>query len=248
MFLAVLDQLGMDSGVVVCPQVKEGKSVLEPWAAGVLVGNDILLFDPRLGMALPGPHGHGIATLGQVRAQPELLRSLTIDRRYPYDITAEQVQDAQVWLVCSLSALAPRLQYPERLLAAHDHVKVMSDPAAQLARFKPAAASSGVEVRLWTEDVEGRSPLRLLRRFLPPREGGTDTALHKQLFMWQLLPWQYLPDAISASAGGCASRQYPAELLRGTVHALPLAACQERGRYGPVSGRSRGPAVFALLS
>ncbi|HEV3115409.1 MAG TPA: hypothetical protein VGY58_00055, partial [Gemmataceae bacterium] len=72
-FLAVLQQLGIDGCMLTVPG-KPGEPAVRYWIPGALVNNEIYLFDTRLGMPLPGRKGKGIATLDQVRNDPEALR------------------------------------------------------------------------------------------------------------------------------------------------------------------------------
>src|SRR6266403_1539972 len=88
------------------------------WACGVLVDGketevagkkEVLLFDPRMGIALPGLKGERIATLAGLREHPELLKALTVNPEFPYDVAAEQVAGAEILLVEPLSALSSRM-------------------------------------------------------------------------------------------------------------------------------------------
>src|SRR5262249_2233607 len=67
-FLALLEQLGIDSAMIALSIEGGGRRY---WVAGALVDKEIYLFDTRLGLPLPGPNGNGAATLTQVRSQPE---------------------------------------------------------------------------------------------------------------------------------------------------------------------------------
>ena len=73
--LELLHQLQMDgclAALSVSPSGAPG-----PLLVGVVLEQnkktEVYLFDPRLGRALPGPGGQGVATLSDVRKQPELL-------------------------------------------------------------------------------------------------------------------------------------------------------------------------------
>src|SRR5207249_575844 len=102
----------------------------QPWGCGALVPVEgvneaqILVFDPRLGLPLPGPKGSAgtelarayrlaspiagpddgrqIATLAALRKQPDLLNALTVDQKLPYDVSADQVKEAAVRLATPL--------------------------------------------------------------------------------------------------------------------------------------------------
>ena len=41
---------------------------LDPWCVGVLIGDEIYLFEPELGTFVPGPDQVGVATLSQARS------------------------------------------------------------------------------------------------------------------------------------------------------------------------------------
>src|SRR5262249_60746163 len=73
-------------------------------------GNDLSLFDPRLGLPLPGPDGKGVATLAAVRKDPALLAQLSTGE-HRYDVTAEQAQAAEARVAFPLSALSPRMRH-----------------------------------------------------------------------------------------------------------------------------------------
>src|SRR5262249_6067607 len=96
LFLAVLDQLGLDG----CMIALRGDPA-RYWLPGVFVKekdrSEIYLFDTRLGMPLPGPGGKGIATLSQVRDKKSdgdkashALDQLNLDETCPYDLTPDR--------------------------------------------------------------------------------------------------------------------------------------------------------------
>jgi hypothetical protein len=181
-FLNLLEQLAPPEGaggaagdllgcLVLCPG-KDGKPRL--WACGVVVGDgpDVYLFDPRLGLPLPGPKGQGVATLGAVCKDPTLLAPLTADEKHPYDVTGEQAKGAELLLYRPLSALAPRMRLlQDHLLGPALHVRLAADADRDLGRLKAAAKAQGLKegaVSVWKEGG------KLLRDFLPPDEGGVD--------------------------------------------------------------------------
>jgi hypothetical protein len=50
----------------------------EPWAVGVLIGEDWFLFDTRLGLPIPGENNASVATLADVKADASLLSKLDL--------------------------------------------------------------------------------------------------------------------------------------------------------------------------
>jgi hypothetical protein len=194
-FLAVLQQLGLDGCMLAVPG-KPGEPSLRYWLPGALIGNEIYLFDTRLGFPLPGPKGKDVTTLSQVRGDREILRQLTVDDKTPYDISQDQAKQAEIHIACTLSALAPRMRYLEDKFSSADRVQLGVDPLALTQRFAAAVkteAMKGVPVRVWNLPGDLSSPIRVLRNFVPEDEGGVDKSYRREQWKQQLIPGQYFP-------------------------------------------------------
>src|SRR5262249_31560451 len=150
-------QLDVD-GCLVC--LRSGGANRAPlWACGALVGNDIHLFDPCLGLPLPGASPGQVATLAQVQAKPDVLKPLIDANDHPYDVTAEAVQQGEIYLAYPLSALAPRMRGLERMMQDPEgrgpiiKGNLALDPAALPTRFAAAAQKGASKdrpaVRVW---------------------------------------------------------------------------------------------------
>jgi hypothetical protein len=183
-FLALLEQMGgpdapAPQGALV---TLSGETRQRAWACGVALADKadaLYLFDPRLGLPLPGPAGKGVATLTQTCSDPKMLAQLNAVDKRRYDVTAKQAGAARVELVCALSALAPRMtvlqdqllrdrQINNELLPEPVLVRLAQDPTAALAKLR-AAVGKGVNAGVWPPGSG------LLRHFLPKAEGGDDT-------------------------------------------------------------------------
>jgi hypothetical protein len=174
-FLSLLPQLGPDDGgqpadLVGCllflPDARPNS--LRFWACGVKAadGNDLYLFDPRLGLPLPGPAGKGVATLAQARGDAHLFDPLANGSDHHYDVTAEQAKGARAFLACPLSALSPRIHYlQDSLLGATVPVRLAADAKSEHRAFQAAV---GGEVGAW------KPATAVTRNFLPRDEGGVD--------------------------------------------------------------------------
>lgn len=197
-FLALLEQIGDPDAAQpellgFLLQVPNDSGGMRLWACGVVVGDskEVYLFDPHLGLPLPGPNGEGIATLAQARTQPKVLAQLNVEDKLRYPVTAEQARAAQAVLVCPLSALSPRLRYlQDKLLAPVVRVRLAADAASNLQRIK-TACSTGADKP--ASVIVSRDLCTLLSRFLPADEGGTDTTLRMARFSLDLVPWKALP-------------------------------------------------------
>jgi hypothetical protein len=186
-FMSVLHQLGIDGCMILVSGPKQ-ESPMGYWIPGALVDNEIYLFDTRLGLALPGGPNK-IATLKQLRAQPQLLKNLSADPKLPYDVSAEQVKKLEILASCNLSAMSPRMQYLNDVLAPVEGVRLWGDPANALKRFQHAVANdaSGIRVRGWNQTGDVNTPVRVARYFLPKSEGGVDSSSRRDRTIAALL-------------------------------------------------------------
>ncbi len=170
------------------------------WACGVLVHDkpDVYLFDPRLGLPLPGPKGEGIATLKAACTDPTVLSQLTVSDAHRYDVTPEQAAKAELRYVCALSALAPRIGMLEcELLAPAVKIRLAADAAEEWKRLTTAAKDQigpNAVVRAWNDGKS--SGAGVLRRFLPPDEGGIDVSKpsRRERFTLDIVPWGAMPE------------------------------------------------------
>jgi hypothetical protein len=215
-FLALLNQMeepGKVAGCLVCFPGKEGE-LPELWACGVAVEEEgktnLYLFDPRLGLPLPGPNGKGVATLADVRKDPALLAQLTVKPENPYDVKPDKAKSAEIYEVCSLSALAPRMEYlQDKLRESQVRVNLVADPEAADKKLRAAAGGeTPVPVKRYPN---GHA---LMRMFLPKEEGGVDSMPpvqlaqirgfgqpgaaarlpQKSVYEIELVPWSHLPE------------------------------------------------------
>ena len=170
-------QAGMDA-VVLMAASAEGA----PWlCVGVVLDGQVYLFDPRLGLPVPGPDGQGVATLAQARADDAVLRQLDIDdTKYP--VTASDLAKTTINLVADQFSLAHRAAMVEERLAGEDAVKLSAPVDAMKKRLEPLGAG---EVRLWDE------PFRSLHRQLElDQTARTQAAAQFLMFAWRPALWK----------------------------------------------------------
>lgn len=186
-FLALLDQLGIDGCMIALPGDQPGQ--LRDWVPGALIQKDIYLFDSRLGLPLPGADPKGLATLAQLRNGLDLRQILQVQEKSPYDVSPESARHAEVRVAYNLSSLAPRMEYLQNFLAASEKINLWVDPVARFQRFQAVAGTVGV----WNPATDVGNPLRVLRAFLPPEEGGIAKQPFRELVEGQVIPWQDFP-------------------------------------------------------
>jgi hypothetical protein len=186
-FLSLLEQFGLEenasAGLQGCLLVLPGeKGQKRLWACGVVAAGEpdkLYLFDPRLGLALPGPGGKGVATLAQACRDKDVLGQVQAGK-LRYDVTALQASNASAAVFAPLTALAPRMRLlQDRLLrdrAWQDQplpppVRVRlaeDDPGAleAVGRALESALGKAGAVRYW------RPGAGILRNFVSKEEGG----------------------------------------------------------------------------
>jgi hypothetical protein len=124
-----------------------------------------------------------------------VLAALNAGEKLKYDVSAEQAKEATVQLALPLSALAPRLLLlQDELLPPAVTVRVGVDPERLIREWGPAAGGpDAVRVR---RDAAG-----LLRRFLPPEDGGIDKEQRRDKFLRDLVPLHLLAPEIQELEG-----------------------------------------------
>lgn len=81
----------------------------QAWAAAVLIGEELYLFDPLLGLPIPGPDGQGIATLNQFVTDEGVRKQLNVPGGPEYGVTAEDLKNVGVLLDAQPEALLRRM-------------------------------------------------------------------------------------------------------------------------------------------
>ncbi|MBN1912320.1 MAG: hypothetical protein JW818_21550 [Pirellulales bacterium] len=162
-FLLLAAQQRIDAVVLGLPPEKdsEGKG-LESWAIGVLADGKVYVFDPALGLPIPGPEGPQSdkngrlvirpATLDQLQADPALLGRLALDSEHPYPVAPQRLKDVVALIAASPSSLSARMALVESKLAGKDKVLLTAHPSRLAERLKDVPGLK--ESRLWRHPFE----------------------------------------------------------------------------------------------
>lgn len=121
--------------------------VLAPWALGVLIGNDVYLFEPELGIFIPGPDQVGIATLAQARQDPSILRRLNVPGFFDYPLTSGDIQQSFALLNVLPEAVSPRMNQLQSGLTGDRRMIVFVDVDSVAQEVDQIAGIAGA--RLW---------------------------------------------------------------------------------------------------
>lgn len=162
-FLLLCRQEGLDAAVVAVNRAPSGAPPRwDIFGVGVLVGDDLYLFEPALGVPIPAKgglkveEGKGLvikpATLREVAADDAVLRQLDADPRNPYMLKAAQCQEVLLLLEGSPPYLSRRMEMVQRMLSGSESLVVTAQPTAQAERFQRLPHVK--DVQLWPVPFE----------------------------------------------------------------------------------------------
>jgi len=113
------------------------------WLPAIFADGEFYLFDMALGLPIPGPGGEGIATLAQVREQPELLQPMATEE-FPYRLKPDDLETVTALVVADEQALSKRMLAVESHLAGDERL-LLTVPSEELVdRLKQSDQVSGV--------------------------------------------------------------------------------------------------------
>ncbi|MHB8862989.1 MAG: tetratricopeptide repeat protein [Pirellulaceae bacterium] len=148
-FLLLARQMRIDV-VMLGLDRKTGRA--EEWLPAVLLDQQLYLFDPQLGLPIPGPDGQGIATLAQVIADPQLLKSLDVGDKYRYRVEPADLDKVVALLDASPEYLSQRMKLIEQHLDAADQMILSISPADL--KQKLDGCPGVTDVRMWAVPLE----------------------------------------------------------------------------------------------
>jgi tetratricopeptide (TPR) repeat protein len=151
LFILLCRQAGIDA-VFVARIDERVSSTPQPWAVGVLVDQDLYLFEPQLGLPIPGPGGKGIATLAQVLADPAVLKQLDVPGGPAYPLGPEQLKNLVALIEAEPDSLARRFDLLEQAMPSSRRLVLASHPSQLEPRLRK---SKGIgSVSLWRVPFE----------------------------------------------------------------------------------------------
>ncbi len=138
--------LGVDPGGTPRPK---------PWLTAVLIGGQLYLFDPELGLPLPGKSSGSIATLNELRSDPQWVSRLA-DGETPYSHDSRDLEKLVALIDASPEYLSRRMAFLQASLPSKHEMVLSTQPtelASRLQAADPFFAESG-RVRLWNLPFE----------------------------------------------------------------------------------------------
>ena len=153
-------------------------------------GNDLYLFDPILGLPLPGGKDGKPLLLTELKADPKKIRVLDSEQ-VPYDVQPDQIMKIAPAIATSLSSLSPRMKLlEEKYLPTGAKAKLASDLESMITKIEKACRPSfgpSSKVLLMVPAVES------LRMFLTPNNGGFASPQVFQVYQSELIPQTAIP-------------------------------------------------------
>ncbi len=144
-FTQLCRQASIPAFVLSIPSADSGE--LNPWCIGVLIGDQVYLFEPQLGTFIPGPNQVGIATLAQARSDDSVLRRLNVPGFFDYPYSKQDVQQCTALLNVSPEAISSRMKHLQSGLTGNRRMVVYVDVDSLAKRIDEASGIAGV--RLW---------------------------------------------------------------------------------------------------
>lgn len=183
-----LRQLEMDA-VMLATRSSEGE--LTPWAVGVLIGGEYYLFDTKMALPIPGSTLGSIATLSDVRANPELISSLdlttdeSLEENTQYWVKPDQLADLVALVYVSPESVSRRMLALESSLAG-DLRLVLSSTSDAVASRLPQVAQ--LEIEAWDIAFETHQYRQAVREAL----GKTSNNVLAPKLAWYYLEESYI--------------------------------------------------------
>ena len=178
LFLSLCRQLDIDTGLItytkgnsvdaMLPQQDQTtpRKVQRPpvvWVCAALIGDQVYLFDARLGLAVPGPGGQGVATLEQALADPSILERMNIPGLAPYSTGRAGLLASPtklgILIDSSRGYFAPKMRMLQRELAGNYRAILFSDPAEQRDHFARVVGARAGAVSLWEVPLQVQARL-----------------------------------------------------------------------------------------
>jgi len=160
-FILLARQQGIDAVMLALGNAAEPES-LRPWAVAVISEGELHLFDPALGLPIPGPDGVKLdatgqldirpATLAEVADDEELLRQLDVEGDVRYGVEASDLQSLVALLEASPDSLSARMMLVESHLDRRQEMVLTTRPTRQAKLLKDSDRVT--DARLWSFPFE----------------------------------------------------------------------------------------------
>lgn len=149
LFIAFCRQLNLDAAVLAYnPRGSDEHAI---WIPGVVIDNQVYLFDPRVGVEIPGPDGTGVATLEQAATTSAVLDQLDLPGQSYYGTTRADLSGGKidVLLDSSQGYFSPRMKFLQERLVGKSKMILFREAFRQRDAFAKALGKRMGKVQLW---------------------------------------------------------------------------------------------------
>ncbi len=143
-FNALAQQRGIDTCWISLGA--EAGSAGDLFAIGVLIGQEMLLFDPKLGMPILDPDTTEFATLATAQSNERVLRRLDLPGQFDYASDIDSLKSIQLLIDAAPVATSARMKLLEGSLIGDERMQVYLDVDGLSQRLMAAAPKSSVAV------------------------------------------------------------------------------------------------------
>jgi len=151
LFMSLCRQLGIDVGLVTYTPRGQKEPIV--WLCAALIDGKAYLFDARIGMAIPGPDGTGVATLDEAIKDPVVLDRLDLPGQSPYATSRVALLNSPskigILIDSSMGYLSGRMRLLQQSLAGGNRTILHRDPADQHDKFAEALGARFGGATLW---------------------------------------------------------------------------------------------------
>ncbi len=150
-FILLARQIGLPVVMLAIDQ-KPGQPP-RTWLPAALIGDQLYLFDMRLGIPLPGSDGRSFATLKDLIDQPQLLDTLADRTETPYPVEADELNQVIAMIDATPGYLSKRMQLLEGALSGEQKTVLTVAPSSLASQL---SESPGINrVAIWSLPYEG---------------------------------------------------------------------------------------------
>jgi len=178
LFMLLAEQLGIDSVML---SVGEGENA-RPWCPALLIGGRLYLFDTKLGLPIPSDVPGKIATLSEVKANPELLEQLDLTTEESladdtdYWVKSDDLKSVQALAYSSPEHCSRRMFQLEKNLIGDYRLSLSSDPSETIAKLPKIEGLSG---GVWDIGFKTHLFRKNLRKAIADAAAGSDVIADK---------------------------------------------------------------------
>ncbi len=150
-FMGLCRQADLPACLLATAPSADSSTQPRPWAVGVLIGQDVYLFDCALGIPIVGPGQVGIATLAQARRDATVLRRMNVPGWFDYPLQRDDIQQCVALLLMSPESISGRARQLQESLTGDLRLGVYDAPQATVEAF---VANAGIATaKIWETPI-----------------------------------------------------------------------------------------------